>query len=210
MPLLFAVKTKQLVLCSINMKKGALYILLLMAALGCGGPEEPTYVITSAGDTVKKTPEGIIPPPKPDSAGQTTRIITGQTTPLELVTFAQTLTGVPYKYGGTTPADGFDCSGFITYVFNHFGIAVPRTSVGFTYMHREVDLKDAKTGDLVLFTGTDSTIRVVGHMGIILATPGQELRFIHSTSGHDNLGVTETPMNSYYVGRYMKTVRVFE
>ncbi|MEO7214456.1 NlpC/P60 family protein [Mucilaginibacter sp.] len=192
------------------MKRILLYAILLIAAMGCGGPDEPTYVITSAGDTVKKTPEGIIQPPAPDSAGQTTRIVTGQTTPLELVTFAKTLIGVPYKYGSIDPAEGFDCSGFITYVFNHFGIAVPRTSEGFTYLHREVNLKDAKTGDLVLFTGTDSTVRVVGHMGIILATPGQELRFIHSTSGHDNLGVTETPMNSYYVGRYVKTVRVFE
>jgi lipoprotein Spr len=186
-----------------------IYFLLLIVA-SCSGPREPTYVITGSGDTVKKTTEGIIQPPKPDSAGHTTRIVTRQTTPLELVTFAKTLTGVPYKYGSADPAEGFDCSGFITYVFNHFGIAVPRTSEDFTYIHREVDLKDAKTGDLILFTGTDSTIRVVGHMGIILATPGQELRFIHSTSGHDNLGVTETPMNSYYQGRYVKTVRVFE
>ncbi|OOQ62278.1 hypothetical protein BC343_01280 [Mucilaginibacter pedocola] len=127
-----------------------------------------------------------------------------------MAAFAQTLNGIPYKYGSVDPNEGFDCSGFISYVFNHFGIAVPRTSVDFTYMHHEVDLKDAQTGDLILFTGTDSTLRVVGHMGIVLATPGQEMRFIHSTSGHDNLGVTETPMNSYYKSRYVKTVRVFE
>lgn len=186
------------------------YIVLFIFFCGCSGPKEPTYIITGEGDTVKKTTECIIQPPVPDSAGHTTRIVTGQTTANDLVMFAQTLSGVPYKYGSVDPNEGFDCSGFITYVFNHFGIAVPRTSVDFTYMNREVDLKDAKTGDLVLFTGTDSTVRVVGHMGIVLATPGQELRFIHSTSGHDNLGVTETPFNSYYMGRYVKTVRVFE
>jgi lipoprotein Spr len=192
------------------MKRNALYGLIMLCALACSGPKEPTYVITSNGDKVAVTPEGTLPLPTADSAGYTTRIVTGQTTPLELVTFARSLTGVPYKYASVDPTEGFDCSGFITYVFNHFGIAVPRTSEAFTYMHRQIDLKDAQTGDLVLFTGTDSTIRVVGHMGIILKEPGQSLRFIHSTSGHNNLGVTETEMNSYYQGRYVKTVRVFE
>lgn len=192
------------------MKRNALYGLMVLCILACDGPKEPTYVITSNGDKVAVTPESTLPLPTVDSAGYTTHVVTGQTKPLELVTFARSLTGVPYKYASTDPTEGFDCSGFITYVFNHFGIAVPRTSEAFTYMQRQIDLKDAQSGDLVLFTGTDSTIRVVGHMGIILKEPGLSLRFIHSTSGHNNLGVTETEMNSYYQGRYLKTVRVFE
>ncbi|TFF39715.1 C40 family peptidase [Mucilaginibacter psychrotolerans] len=197
-------------MCSIDVKWNALYGLMVLCTLACNGPKEPTYVITSNGDKVAVTQQGTLPLPTADSAGYITRVVTGQTTPLELATFARSLTGVPYKYASVDPAEGFDCSGFITYVFNHFGIAVPRTSEAFTYMHRQIDLKDAQTGDLVLFTGTDSTIRVVGHMGIILKEPRQTLRFIHSTSGHNNLGVTETELNSYYQGRYVKTVRVFE
>jgi cell wall-associated NlpC family hydrolase len=69
-------------------------------------------------------------------------------------------------------------------------------------------LKEAKTGDLVLFTGTDSSTRVVGHMGILIAGANGELSFIHSTSGKA-YGVTETPLNAYYMGRYMKTLRIF-
>src|SRR5215207_4316683 len=49
-------------------------------------------------------------------------IKTGIVTPGELVTFAQTLRGVPYEYACSDPAKGFDCSGFINYVFNQFYI----------------------------------------------------------------------------------------
>ncbi len=135
-------------------------------------------------------------------------IITGKTTPAELVNFATSLTGIPYKYGSTDPKEGFDCSGFISYVFNHFNIIVPRRSVDFTNINHEVNLQDAKTGDLILFTGTDSTDRTVGHMGIIIAQPTDAPHFIHSTSGKA-YGVTITPLNTYYLGRYVKTIRIF-
>lgn len=131
----------------------------------------------------------------------------GKTKADELVDYAETLIGVPYLYGSIDPNKGFDCSGFITYVFNHFNIAVPRSSVGFTSVEREVRLNQAKRGDIILFTGTDSTKRVVGHMGIITSLEnGGE--FIHSTSGKA-YGVTKTPLNSYYQGRFVKVIRIF-
>jgi lipoprotein Spr len=171
---------------------------LLVILLSCGNAD------TSA--DVKKYPT--LDVSKADSTHRYTNIITGTTTPVQLIGFAHTLIGIPYKYGSIDPAQGFDCSGFITHVFNHFGILVPRTSTDFTYVGREVDLKHAKPGDLILFTGTDSTIRKVGHMGIIINLPKDGLQFIHSTSGKA-YGVTETPLNAYYMGRYMKTIRVF-
>jgi cell wall-associated NlpC family hydrolase len=137
-----------------------------------------------------------------------TVINTGSTTPEELLAFANTLLTVPYKYASIDPSEGFDCSGFITYVFNHFNIAVPRSSVDFTNVGDEVNLMDAKPGDIALFTGTDSTIRVVGHMGIITSNSGGDVSFIHSTSGKAD-GVTITPLNSYYAGRFVKVIRIF-
>lgn len=128
--------------------------------------------------------------------------------PQELVAFAQTLIGVPYLYGSTDPSKGFDCSGFITHVFNHFGVAVPRSSIDFTHVGKTIAATDARPGDLVLFTGTDSTEQLVGHMGIIISGPPDSLRFIHSTSGKA-YGVTITPLNEYYQSRYIKTIRVF-
>jgi cell wall-associated NlpC family hydrolase len=115
--------------------------------------------------------------------------------------------GVPYLYGSAHPEKGFDCSGFITYVFKHFDIAVPRSSIDFTNVGTEVSALDAKPGDLVLFSGTNPKERFVGHMGIVVENR-DTLRFIHSTSGRQH-GVTITPLNDYYKGRYVKTIRIF-
>jgi cell wall-associated NlpC family hydrolase len=128
--------------------------------------------------------------------------------PQSIVAFAQTLIGTPYKYGSTEPKEGFDCSGFITYVFNHFDIAVPRSSVDFTSVGKEVPKDDARPGDLILFTGTNNQIRTVGHMGIVTFNSPDTLFFIHSTSGKLN-SVTVTPLNEYYQKRFMKIVRIF-
>lgn len=128
--------------------------------------------------------------------------------PEQVIEFAKTLIGVKYKYASTDPKQGFDCSGFITYVFNHFDIIVPRSSIDFTEVGQEVDLQTSKPGDLILFTGTDSTERFVGHMGIIVSNDKGQVSFIHSTSGKA-YGVTITALNRYYMGRYMKTVRIF-
>lgn len=136
------------------------------------------------------------------------QINTGSTNPEQLLAFAESLIGVPYRYGSTDPVNGFDCSGFITYVFNHFDISVPRSSIDFTDYLANVNLTEARPGDLILFTGTDSTVREVGHMGIITAANNNQIEFIHSTSGKAN-GVTITPLNDYYRGRFVKVIRVF-
>jgi cell wall-associated NlpC family hydrolase len=129
--------------------------------------------------------------------------------PDSIVTYAKTLMGTPYVYASVDPKVGFDCSGFITHVFNHFNIIVPRSSVDFTNYGLEIPKEDAKPGDLILFTGTDSSIRVVGHMGIIVENNKGEIQFIHSSSGHAN-GVVITTLNGYYTGRFVKTIRVLK
>ena len=128
--------------------------------------------------------------------------------PDSIVAFARTLIGIPYLYASIDPKKGFDCSGFITYVFNHFNIAVPRSSVDFTNVGQEIVIEKAKPGDLILFTGTDSTVRIVGHMGIVETTSGNKLQFIHSTSGNAK-GVVITVFGDYYRSRFVKIIRVF-
>jgi cell wall-associated NlpC family hydrolase len=128
--------------------------------------------------------------------------------PQQVIDFAKTLIGTPYRYASTDPKIGFDCSGFITYVFNHFNIVVPRSSIDFTNVGRTVPPDSAKAGDLILFTGTDSTEKFVGHMGLVVSNQNKQLEFIHSTSGKQH-GVTITPFSDYYHSRYMKTIRIF-
>ena len=60
---------------------------------------------------------------------------------------------------------------------------------------------------MILFTGTDSLVKIVGHMGIV-SDNADTLKFIHSTSGK-MFGVTETPLNSYYQKRFVKVIDIF-
>jgi cell wall-associated NlpC family hydrolase len=128
--------------------------------------------------------------------------------PDSLVAFAKTLIGIPYLYASTDPQKGFDCSGFITYLFNHFNFSVPRSSADFTNFGQEIVMEKAKPGDLILFTGTDSSSLIVGHMGIIESVKDDTLWFIHSTSGKAK-GVVISPFSDYYKKRFVKVIRVF-
>lgn len=125
-----------------------------------------------------------------------------------LLNYAVSLIGTPYKYGSTDPQQGFDCSGYITHVFNHFNTTVPRSSKDFEYSGPSIPVAEAKKGDLILFTGTDSTERIIGHMGIVISNTN-ELQFIHSSSGKAH-GVTISPLDNYYKGRFVKVVRILK
>jgi hypothetical protein len=87
-------------------------------------------------------------------------------------------------------------------------ISVPRSSVDFTNVGIEIPKEFASPGDLILFTGTDSTIRTVGHMGIVESNERGNLLFLHSTSGKA-YGVVISPLNGYYEARFVKVIRVF-
>lgn len=133
---------------------------------------------------------------------------TSTITAKEFVEYALTLKGTPYNYGSTDPAYGLDCSGFITHVFNHFNIQVPRRSFDFKNAERKVKLSEAMPGDLVLFTGSNNLSSTPGHMGIIISKPGKPAEFIHSSSGANSVTTTALS-NSYYKSRFLEVVRVF-
>ncbi|WP_255155541.1 C40 family peptidase [Ferruginibacter sp. HRS2-29] len=188
--------------------KTGIFALILLT--GCNGmPSETKPLSTDTVVVVKDTATAVaeIPADSAHITGQTSVINTGATERIQLVQYAKTLSGVPYKYASSDPSQGFDCSGFITYVFNHFNITVPRSSVDFTNVGKEIKPAEAVAGDLILFTGTDSLVRIVGHMGIIIENT-DSLRFIHSTSGKAN-GVTITALNNYYQGRFVKVIDIF-
>ena len=135
-------------------------------------------------------------------------INTGKVKVDEIMDFAQSLIGVKYCYGSTDVKKGFDCSGFVWYVYNHFGIQTPRTSFDFTNVGKEVKLAKARKGDLILFTGRDANSGMVGHIGMIVENNNNQISFIHSASGN-NKGVIVSSMSSYYRQRFVKVNRVF-
>lgn len=125
----------------------------------------------------------------------------------ELMDFARSFKGVRYKYASADPSKGFDCSGFVLYVFKHFNVNVPRSSSAFAKIGKGVSLEEAQPGDIILFTGPKSgTTRVVGHVGIVTAG-GPVISFIHATSGKA-YSVIETCMSPHYLKRFVKVVRV--
>ena len=124
----------------------------------------------------------------------------------DVVNFSETLIGIKYTYGSSSKEKGFDCSGFINYVFNHFKISVPRSSVDFTNAGTEIPIKDSKPGDIILFTGHNEKSGVVGHMGIITENKNGNVQFIHAS---EIKGVIITGMNSYFIPRFVKVNRVF-
>jgi len=127
--------------------------------------------------------------------------------PAELISYAQSFKGVQYKYASADPVKGFDCSGFVLYVFKHFNVHVPRSSSAFAKIGKRVSLEEAQPGDIILFTGPKSgDTRNVGHVGIV-TEGGSTISFIHATSGKA-YSVIETPMTPHYRKRFVKVIRV--
>ncbi|MEH6417581.1 C40 family peptidase [Pseudomonas sp. CGJS7] len=113
---------------------------------------------------------------------------------------ALALLGTPYRWGGTSPDQGFDCSGLVGYVFrNALGIELPRVSREMAKTGEVID-RDAMTeGDLVFFGRRGR----VDHVGIYLG----DGRFVHAPrTGKD---VTVSSLDSgYWSGKFMEARRV--
>jgi cell wall-associated NlpC family hydrolase len=106
-----------------------------------------------------------------------------------VVSYARRLLGVPYVYGGSTPSSGFDCSGFVRFVYQRFGVSLPHSSYADFNLGRAVSRKALKPGDLVFFNG-------LGHVGLYIGGG----RFIHAP--HTGTTVEVDSMNGWYANDY--------
>jgi len=95
--------------------------------------------------------------------------------PLGIVATALSLTGVAYRYGGDSPEEGFDCSGFVRYVYARHGIVLPSDTVSMASALPQVPLAARLPGDLLFF---QTTYRPYSHVGIYM---GQD-KFVHAPS----------------------------
>jgi len=129
--------------------------------------------------------------------------------PDQLLAYAQKLIGTPYHFASSNPGYGFDCSGFVGYVFRSFNFMVPRSSREYINIGEKLSLVEAKPGDIILFTGTERRSRRIGHIGIIMSNDEDGVKFIHSTSGKEH-GVTISAIDERYQRRFVRIIRVFK
>lgn len=117
----------------------------------------------------------------------------------QVVSAANKVMGTKYVYGGTT-TKGFDCSGFIGYVYKKVGVKLPRTSAAMYKTGKKVSKKNLQTGDLVFF---NTSGKGVSHAGIYIGKG----KFVHSSSSK---GVSVAKINDpYYWGsKYIGAKRV--
>jgi cell wall-associated NlpC family hydrolase len=105
-----------------------------------------------------------------------------------VVEIAKRFLGTPYRWAGASPA-GFDCSGFVMYVYSRVGIQLPHSSWVLWGVGKPVARKDLRPGDIVFFSG-------LGHVGIYVGHG----RFIHSPQTGDVVRIQRVSDHGSYDG----------
>ncbi len=119
----------------------------------------------------------------------------------DVVAFAKNYLGTGYSYGSSSPS-GFDCSGFVMYVFKQkLGISLDHSSRAMSLVGSEVSVNELKAGDLVFFS-TYSTSGV-GHVGIYIS----DGNFIHASSGKGRVCISNLS-EDYYAKHYKWARRI--
>ena len=119
----------------------------------------------------------------------------------QVVEYAKQYLGYKYRAGGATPSTGFDCSGFTSYVFKHFGISLNRSSSGQIKNGIAVEKNNLQQGDILVYKNESKT--AIGHVGIYIGNGN----FIHSANKKEGVKITSTSSN-YYSQRYVGARRV--
>ena len=162
-------------------------------------------------DSIDLVRSGVTPPETGGGIRTTGGTVSRPAAPRELVDelldYAKTFIGVPYRLGASGP-ERFDCSGFTSYVFREFGYHLSHNSVAQSKESRPVEsFSDLRKGDLVFF-GARGSIRDIGHVGIVVDVDLERgmFRFIHaSTSNGVEIQRSTSP---YFMMRYMGAGRI--
>ena len=120
-----------------------------------------------------------------------------------LVKVAKSFMGAPYRYGGES-VRGLDCSAYVKKIYDIFDVSLPRSAREQFNVGEKITKDDLAIGDLVFFK-TKRYIKYPTHVGIYIG----EGHFIHSSSGHNKLGVKIDSLSSDFYGRtFIGAVRV--
>lgn len=119
--------------------------------------------------------------------------------------FGMELLGTPYVEAACS-REGFDCSGFVYFVFRNFDIQVPRSSSQFEDFGREVSIDSVRKGDVLVFLSP--TRNAIGHVGIVTNANGMESDFIHASSSKEMKVIISSLKQEGYSRRFIKAVNV--
>src|SRR5688572_28146669 len=185
--------------------RALLMVVLAAATTACAAP------LATPGPTPQPFPRPSTEPPQGESSAEPRRSLgeggaeprrslgEGGAGGYEISGTALTLRGTPYRDGGMDP-NGFDCSGFVWYVFGAHGIAAPRTVSEQARWGEQVDAADLRPGDLVFFT---TTAPGPTHVGIVIGGDS----FVHAPSSSGVVRV-ERLSASYWSSRFVAARRV--
>jgi cell wall-associated NlpC family hydrolase len=123
-----------------------------------------------------------------------------------IISYGKQYMGVPYRYGGKSPK-GFDCSGFVNYIFHPFGFNLPYSSKAYTNIGVEIDKSEAQKGDFALFKGRNASSSGVGHVALVVDVKEDGIYILHATI---NKGITIDNISTqdYYKKRYLSMRRM--
>jgi len=123
-----------------------------------------------------------------------------------LLKFSFNYLGTPYRYGGKT-ANGFDCSGFVSYVFGHFGVQLPHSSREQQNFGFELPIDSVQKGDLLFFKGRNLQSNQTGHVSIVVdVSPERGIEIIHSTKA--GLRLDWLSQATYFKRRFIGARRI--
>ena len=111
----------------------------------------------------------------------------------QVIEYAKKYLGYRYTSGGSTPSRGFDCSGFTTYVYRHFGISLSRTSSGQSSNGVEVKRENLQAGDIICFSSSSGS-KKIGHVGLYIGGG----KFIHAANSRKGVIISRVSGDGYY------------
>lgn len=124
----------------------------------------------------------------------------------QIISFAKTFLGTPYRWAGMTPS-GFDCSGFISYVFGNFGFSLVHSSYAMAELGETVRLAEIQPGDLLFFKGTSTSSSRVGHVAMVIEVKPGAIMFIHSSTSR-GVVIDNFVTSKHYISRFVKAKRL--
>jgi cell wall-associated NlpC family hydrolase len=126
----------------------------------------------------------------------------------KLLMYSTNFLGLPYKYAGCDPSTGFDCSGFVSYLFKILDIDLPRSSQELSKVGSPVALPMVRPGDLLFYGTKKGSSYRTQHVAMVYSNINGKMAFIHSSSRGVVIDDPESSSWDYWERRFLFAKRV--